>query len=79
MASSKEQAIKNLEKARTPEGKAKNIESRMANHALKTAVYDNLKSALSSQDKKGVAYYSSFIQKFLFPLQSTSLMSRLTS
>ena len=65
MASSKEQAIKNLEKARTPEGKAKNIESRMANHALKTAVYDNLKSALASQDKKGVAYYSSFIQKFL--------------
>ena len=56
MASSKEQAIKNLEKARTPEGKAKNIESRMANHALKTAVYDNLKSALASQDKKGVAY-----------------------
>lgn len=65
MAASKETALKNLKKAHTEEAIQKRVESTMANHALKTAVYDNLKSALASQDKKGVAYYSGFIQKFL--------------
>lgn len=64
MASSKELACKNLEKAHTPEAIAKRVQSTMANKALKSQVYDELKAMLL-KGKNGGTYYAEFMKKFL--------------
>lgn len=64
MASTKEQAIANLQKARTPEAIQKRVQSTMVNRALKQEVFDELKGMLLN-GKNGGTYYSEFMKKFL--------------
>lgn len=65
MSSSKETATKNIRKAHNPETQAKAQATRKANVAFKHAVYDELKTLLSSGKQPGDTYYNEFIQKFL--------------
>ena len=65
MSASKEQATENIKKAHNPEVQARAQATRKANVAFKHAVYDELKSLLSSGKKPGDTYYTEFINKFL--------------
>lgn len=61
----KEVARKNIKKALTKEGIKKSAQVRRENHAIRTAVYDELKQALTSENSKGKAYYQEFLNRFL--------------
>ena len=58
-------ARKNIKKALTKEGIKKSAQVRRENHAIRTAVYDELKQALTSENSKGKAYYQEFLNRFL--------------
>lgn len=65
MSASKEQATENIKKAHNPEVQARAQATRKANVAFKHAVYEELKTLLSSGKKPGDTYYTDFINKFL--------------
>lgn len=61
----KENQKKAVEAAKTPEAQAKRNETRAINKAVKTGVYDSLRTLLLSPDKKGQVYYEQFLKTYL--------------
>lgn len=61
-----EQAKKNLKNANTKAAKEKMVKTRKENVLIRNAIYDELKSKLIADNSKGKAYYSDFIEKFLY-------------
>lgn len=61
----KETALQNIKKCHNKEAYKKSADARRANHAIRTAIYDDLKACLTSENKNGVAYYQDFLHKFL--------------
>lgn len=61
-----EQSKKNLKNANTKAAKQKANKTRKENVLIRNAIYDELKTALITDNAKGKAYYSEFISKFLY-------------